>query len=118
MLCDLYSWMHYPKSHPWIMFLISTRKLVYYLNIYGIIVTPYLCGQLDQLISTNCKSSSFKLDLQDLKGNMARRTGDLDFLREPRSGFRSRFGNFLSKYQEPRSGSGDVLVGNVGSTER
>ena len=48
----------------------------------------------------------------------ARRTGDLlDFLPEPRSGFRSRFGNFLSKYQEPRSGSGAVLVGNVGSPE-
>ena len=44
----------------------------------------------------------------------ARRTGDLlDFLPEPRSGFRSRFGNFLCKYQETRSSSGAVLVVNV-----
>ena len=40
----------------------------------------------------------------------AHRTGDLlDYLPEPRSGFQSRFGNCISKYQKPLSGSGAVF---------
>ena len=40
----------------------------------------------------------------------ARRTGDLlDYLPEPRSGFQSRLGNCISKYQKRLSGSGAVF---------
>ena len=72
----VYSLMHYPKSHHWVMFLISTRKRLYFLITYGIIFTLSLCVQLDQLISTNYKSSSFSLNLSDLNGNFRLFSGE------------------------------------------